>query len=233
MLLTASVLNVQYFNDIFRDAFTDVLVRSVAFLPQLIVALVVFAVGWIIALGVGKVVAKVLQAVRFNQLFEQEGIRTALERADWKVDPAGFVGSIVRWVIVIFFLYSAVVVLGLGQFAEFFREIVLWLPNLVVAAVIFVVAIIVAEYVGKLIRAWIESLRIGYGQFIETVVKGAIWLFAIFAILHQLGIATVIVETIAMGIVAFLVIAGGLAFGLGGKDLATDILREARERVRK
>lgn len=201
------------------------------FTPKIIGALIAVIIGWFVAIAVGKLATEVLRRIKFDKLFEKGVWKDALSKAKWKVDPSGFIGAIVKWVIFIVFLKAAVEILGLREFAIFMGDIVKWLPNLIVAAAIFVVAVIVADYLPKIIRAAAESVKIKYSYFIEKVVKAAIWIFALLAILIQLGIAEELFMTLFTGFVAFLVIAGGLAFGLGGKDVAADFLHDLKKKV--
>jgi hypothetical protein len=203
------------------------------FIPALLGAVVVFAIGWAISVGVGKVISEILKKLRFNQLFEKGGWKTAFERADIKVDASGFIGAIVKWIMVIAFMVAAVEILGLVQFAGFLKGVLAYLPNVIVAALIFVVTVIVVDIVEKVLRASVESIRVGYGQMVSVVVKWSIWTFAIMAILYQLGIAKAFMETLFTGLVAVLVISFGLAFGLGGKEVAADILQDLRRKLRE
>jgi hypothetical protein len=203
------------------------------FIPALLGAIVVFAIGWAISVGVGKVISEILKKLRFNQLFEKGGWKTAFERADIKVDASGFIGAIVKWIMVIAFMVAAVEILGLVQFAGFLKGVLAYLPNVIVAALIFVVTVIVVDIVEKVLRASVESIRVGYGQMVSVVVKWSIWTFAIMAILYQLGIAKAFMETLFTGLVAVLVISFGLAFGLGGKEVAADILQDLRRKLRE
>ncbi|MBM3250712.1 MAG: hypothetical protein FJZ07_00505 [Candidatus Nealsonbacteria bacterium] len=204
----------------------------IGFLPKLIGAIVVFLIGWVIAVAIGKLVAEVLKRIKFNKIFEKEGWRTALEKAEIKVDASGFIGAIVKWVLVIVFLLITVEILGFTQFAEFLADVLNYLPNVVVAAFIFVVAAIIADILEKVLRAAVEGVKFGYGQLVSTIVKWSIWIFAILLILIQLGIGKELILTLFTGLVALLVISGGLAFGLAGKEVAGDILRNLKDKLR-
>ncbi len=203
------------------------------FIPELIGAIIVIIIGWFISVAIGKIVAEILKRIKFDKLFEKGAWKEALSKAKWKLDPSGFIGSIVKWVLFIVFLKAAVEILGLTEFAVFMGEIVMWLPNLIVAAAIFVVAVIVSEYLPKVIRAGAEGMKIKYSHFIEKVVRWSIWVFAILAILIQLGIARTMFMTLFTGFIAFLVIAGGLAFGLGGKDVAAEMLQDLKRKIKE
>jgi len=202
------------------------------FIPAIVGALIVFIIGWFVSVGIGKLVTEVLKKLRFNQLFEKGGWKTALERAEIKVDPAGFLGAIVKWILVIVFMVAAVEILGLTQFAGFLKGVLVYMPNVIVAALIFVVTVIMVDIVEKVMRAGVESIKVGYGHMVSSVVKWSIWIFAILAILHQLGIAKPFMETLFTGLVAVLVLGFGLSFGLGGKEVAGEILQDFRRKLR-
>src|SRR3989344_9102197 len=210
----------------------DLWAGAVAFIPQLVGALVVFIVGWIVAAIVGKVVADVLRRVQFNQLFDREGFRKALERAELKVDPSEFIGGIFKWVLLIVFVLAAVEILGLNQLAAFLGDVLGYLPNVLVASLIFVFAVVIADIVGKFLHATVESAQMGSGHYVAAIVKWSIWIFAVIAILLQLGVAKDFLLLVLQGVVAFLVVAGGLAFGLAGKDVAGEFLRDMMRKLR-
>lgn len=218
--------------NITRDALSDLFFGFVNFVPVLFGALVVFIIGWFISVGVGKLVADVLKKVRFNQVFERGNWKEALAKADIKVDPAGFVGAIFKWVFVIVFLLAAVDILGLTAFAVFLQGILDYLPNVIVAALIFVVAVVIADIVEKVLRAAVESTQVGYGHLVSIIVKWSIWVFAIIAILIQLQVAVFLLQTLFTGLVAMLAIAGGLAFGMGGRDTAGEILEDVKRKLK-
>jgi len=203
-----------------------------AFTPNLIGAIIVFLIGWVIAIGIGKLVAEILTRIKLNQFFERAGWKAALEKAELKVNPSEFIGAIVKWILVIVFLLVAVEILGLVEFAGFLKSILAYLPNVVVAVLILVVAVIVIDIVEKIIRAAVEGIRVGYGHLVSAIVKWSIWIFAILAILHQLGVARPFMETLFTGIVAMLVLAIGISFGLGGKEVAADILQNLRKKLK-
>jgi len=218
--------------NITRDALSDLVFGFVSFVPVLFGAIVVFLIGWFISIGVGKLVADILKRVRFNQVFERGNWKEALAKADIKVDPSGFVGAIFKWVLVIVFLLAAVDILGLTQFAVFLQGILDYLPNVIVAALIFVVAVVIADIVEKVLRAAVESTQVGYGHLVSIIVKWSIWVFAIIAILIQLQVAVFLLQTLFTGLVAMLAIAGGLAFGMGGRDTAGEILEDVKKRLK-
>ena len=202
------------------------------FIPQVVGALVVFIIGWFIAEAVGKVVADILKRAQFNQLFAGTGWKDALVKAEIKVNPAEFIGGLFKWALLIVFLLAAVEILGLSQFAAFLTNVLGYLPNVLVASLIFVVAVIISELLEKILRVTVEGSGMGYGHFVGVIVKWSIWTFAIIAILLHLGVTPFLLQTLFTGVVAFLVVAGGLAFGLGGKEVAGEFLQDLKRKLK-
>ncbi|PIZ45088.1 hypothetical protein COY31_01080 [Candidatus Wolfebacteria bacterium CG_4_10_14_0_2_um_filter_39_18] len=204
----------------------------VIFIPKLVGAIIIFIIGWFIAIAVGKLISEILKRIKFNQIFERGVWKEALEKAEFKIDASGFIGAICKWILVIVFLLVAVEILGLVQFADFLVKVLAYLPNVVVAALIFVVAVIIADILEKVVRALVEGVRVGYGQVVGAIVRWSIWIFAILAILIQLKITPALLQTLFIGFVALIAIAGGIAFGLGGKEAAAELLQDFKKKLK-
>lgn len=209
--------------------------QFIGFLANLILAVVVFIIGYLISVGIGKLITEILRSVKFNKLFEKEGWRKALQRANVDVNASEFIGAIFKWVFVIISLLVAVDILKLTTFSGFLMQVINYLPSVVVAVLTFVVAIIISDIVEKIVRATVERLKVGYGYLAASIVKWAIWIFAIFLILEQLLPTSILVKTlyssIVYGIVAALALGIGLAIGLGGKDTAAKIIADMYRKI--
>lgn len=214
------------------ESLQDLWQGFLGFLPSLVGALLIFFIGWVISVAVGRLVGDILKRLNFNKIFEKGNWDEALAKADIKVDAAAFIGSIFKWSLVIVFLLASVEVLGLTQLAGFLKDVLAYLPNVVVASLIFVVAVVIADISEKVLRALVESTQVGYGHVVGVIVRYSIWVFALIAILMQLGIAPMLLQTVLTGVVALIVIAGGLAFGLGGKDMAAEILSDLKRKLK-
>lgn len=205
----------------------------VLFLPKLIGGIIVALVGWILAELIGKIITQILRQLKVDRAFERTGWSEALEKAEIKFSPSVFFGQIVKWILFLVFLLAAVEILGFVAFSQFLAKIVGWLPNLIVAALIFIVAIVVADILSKIVRASVQKLGIAFAAFLEWIVKGSIYLFALFAILLQLGVAQEIVKAIVYGLVFAVSLALGLSFGLGGQQAAQKIIEEIKKKLEK
>ena len=209
----------------------------VSFVAKLLLAVVVFIIGYLISVGIGKLVTEILKSVKFNKLFEKEGWKTALQRARIDVDPSGFIGAVFKWVFVIVSLSVAVSTFGLTQFSVFLGSVLDYLPNVVGAVLVFVVAVIISDIIEKLVRVSVERIKIGSGYLAASIVKWAIWTFTVFLILDQLLPTSVLIKTlynsIVYGIVGALALGVGLAIGLGGKDVAAEILGDMKKKIQQ
>jgi hypothetical protein len=223
---------IQDWSSVTLGALSDLWYGFASFIPKLIGALIIFIVGWFIAVWLGKLVAEILKRIKFDKIFENKKWEEAMQKAELKVSMSGFVGALVKWILVIVFLLAAVEILGMAQFAGFLKDIVAWLPNVIVAAAIFVVAAIAADILEKLVKAVVGKMDVKYVNWIGSVVRWSIWVFAILASLSQLGIGSDIIQILVTGFVALIVISGGLAIGLGGKDTAKEMIEGLRNKLR-
>ncbi len=209
--------------------------QFVTFIANLILAIVVFVIGYVISVAVGRIITEILKSIKFNKLFEKEGWSKALSRAKVEVNPSEFIGAIFKWVFVIISLLVAVDILKLTKFAEFLNDVLSYLPNVIVAALIFVVAVIISDIVEKLVRVLVERMKVDHGYLASSITKWAIWIFTIFLILDQLLPANLLIRTlytsIVYGAVAAISIALGIAFGLGGKEVAAGILSDMKRKM--
>jgi len=222
---------VQNWADITAQALQSLWQGFITFIPVLLGVIIVFVIGWFFAVLIGKIVTEILKRLKFNQIFEKGGWRAAMQKAEIKVDAAGFIGAIVKWVLIIAVLQVAVGILGWTDFAVLLGKVIDYLPNVIIAALIFVVAVVVADILQKVIVAAAESANFSYTKTAGAIVKWAIWIFAILAILRQLVIVPELVETLFSAIVYGVVATFVIAFGLGGKDMATEMLKDLKGKL--
>jgi len=214
------------------NAVQDLWVSFLYFIPNLVGAVVVFVVGWFIASWAGLGVTKVLNWLKLNQFFVKSQWDEALEKAGIKSDVAGFIGQICRWVLVITFLSASVEVFGLVTFAALLTKVVAWLPNVIVAILMMVVAVILADILEKIVVVSLVKVKMKHTHLASLAVKWSIYIFALFAILMQLDVASFLVQTIFTGVIAILVIGCGLALGLGAKDVVKDLLEDLTRKLK-
>ena len=210
-------------------ALVDNINALLRFLPNLIGALIIFAIGWVVAGLVKRLFLKLLDILQLEPFAEKVGISKALQRAGATMSPAELLGEVVKWSIVLVFLNPTVEILGLSQATVLINRVLTYIPNVIIAALILMFGVIFADLTGHFIRSTATALGTGAANTIEVITRYSIITFVSLAALSQLGIADRLITTLFTGFVAMLAIAGGLAFGLGGKDLAADVLSKLRD----
>ncbi len=204
----------------------------VTFIPELVAAFLVLIIGWAIAAALGRVVAQIIRTLRIDQLLEKLGFRRPVERAGLRLDSGHFFGQLVKWFLILVFVLAAANILGLAEVASFLKEVIFYIPNVIVAAIILLVAAVFANFLHRLIRASVDAAGLMSAGFLGSVAKWAVLVLAFFAALDQLGVARSFITTLLQGFVAMLAIAGGLAFGLGGQNSARAFLDKLREEMK-
>lgn len=204
----------------------------VNFVPLFLSAIIVFIIGWIVAVALGKLVEQVIRALRVDMFLAKLDFERALERSGMRLNSGAFIGGLVRWFLIIVALLAAANILQLTQVTDFLTQVLLYLPNVVVAALILVIAALVADTAERVVRGSVEAAGVRGGALVGVVTRWSVWVFAIIAALLQLGVATVLLQTIVTGFVAMLAIALGLAFGLGGRDAASAVIDKMMRDIR-
>lgn len=195
-----------------------------AAIPRVIGFVLILIVGWLIASLLASVVAGLLRSVRFNDLAERSGLTGFVRNMGLRTDASGVLAGIVKWFVRLIVLVVAFDALGLPAVSEVLQQFLLWIPNLVVALVILVIAGLAANALSNLVRGATAQAQLGNPETFATITKVAIWAFAIVIAANQVGVASTLVNTLFMGTVGALALALGLAFGLGGRDTAGRIV---------
>jgi hypothetical protein len=194
-------------------------------IPRVIGFLLILVIGWFVASLIAKLVATLLRAVNFNGLAQRAGLADFVKKMGVKTDSSTFISEIAKWFIRLIVLVVAFDALGLPAVSDVFRQFVLWLPNLVVALVVLVIGGLIASAVSGLVRGATSEAGFQNPDRVAKVASAAVWVFAIVIAVNQVGIASTLVNTLFMGFVAALALGLGLAFGLGGRETAAEIVR--------
>ncbi len=222
----------QTWGDVLVMSFQQLWLGVVQFSPRLIVAIVIFIGGWVIAMAFERVIEQAFRALKIDRALHGVGIEEPLARAGFRLDSGMFIGSLVKWFIAVVFLVAAMNVLGLDQVNLFLSDVVLvFLPKVIVASVILVAAAVLADVTKRVVTGSARAAHLPSAGFLGGIAKWSIWIFAILAALFQLGIAGVLVQTILTGVIAAISLAVGLSFGLGGKDAAARFIERLRSDI--
>jgi len=189
-------------------------------IPRVLGFLAILIIGWLISGVLASAVGGLLRSVRFNDLAERSGLTGFVRNMGLRTDASGMMANIVKWFVRLIVLVVAFDALGLPAVSEVLQQFLLWIPNLVVALVILVIAGLAATALSNVVRGATANAQLGNPETFATITRVAIWGFAIVVAVNQLGIASTLVNTLFMGVVGALALALGLAFGLGGRDTA-------------
>jgi hypothetical protein len=210
-------------------SFQALWVEVVGFIPQLVVAIVILIVGWIVGAALKRIIESIFKTLRINALLDAAGVDTLASRTGYALDAGAFVGALVKWFVIIVFFVAALDVVHLDQVTLFLREVVLtYLPEVIVAVLILFGAMIVANFAHASVVAGARAANFGSPELLGNFARYAIIVFAVLAALNQLHIAPQLVQMLFAGFVFAASLALGLAFGLGGREAAAHYIDKVR-----
>lgn len=213
------------------DTLSGILASIVAFVPNLLAAVVILIVGWLIAVVLRNLTDRALESVGFDNLIQRGKVRERMEQTGQSFDPSSIVASIVYWAVLITTFLLAANALGLTAISELLTRLVVFLPLVLVAIVVVAIAVAIAEIAYEGIMASIGE-RVEGASVIASVARWAIIAFGIFAALSQLQVAPAIVNTLFIAIIGSVAVAFAISFGLGNVELARDVTRNWYNKTR-
>lgn len=217
--------------DVFNASFQNLWWGFVQFAPRLIVAIVFFVIGWFLGVLVAKAIEQVFSSLKIDSLFRSIGAENFFRRAGLNLNTGYFVGELVKWFIIIVFLLPSLNLVGLTEVSSFLKDSVLaFLPQVVIAAFVLIIAAIVSEGLSKTVLAAARAMNLRQAHMLAVVAKYAVWVFAFIIALGKLGLGDYM-SILFSGIIAMLALAGALAFGLGGKEHASRFISKLSEEV--
>lgn len=224
-------MTINTWSEVLVLSFRNLWLGVVGFVPKLIVAFLVILIGWGIGVIFGRVVSQIIRAIKVDDALRRAGVEDFLNKGGVELDAGGFLGGLVRWFIMLVFLIGAFDILKLSQVTAFLRDILDYLPQVIVAVLILIAAGMVADLMRKVVLSSAMTAGVSSSGFIATMAKWVIWIFAILVALSQLGIASGFIQTIFTGLVVALSLGLGLAFGLGGQEAAAKLIEKVSKEI--
>lgn len=216
--------------DILGQALVDTGMTLIAFLPYVVIAIVVFFAGWVAGIILGRAVEHLVSVLRVDRALHKAGFDTLSERAGVHISIAKFFGGIIKWLVIVAFTIASAEILGLSQVTQLLRDILVYIPQVIIAAVILVIAMILGDFVSRLVSHSVKATGMN-GEFAAQMAKWAIIIVGgVFPALTQLRIAQGLVEVLFTGVVFALSLALGLSFGLGGRDAAAQAIEKMKNK---
>lgn len=213
--------------EVFTQSLQGIWFGIANFVPTLIVAIIIFAIGWVLASLIEKLIEGLFKTLKIDSALKSAGLEDVVKRSGYNLNSGRFIGSLIKWFVIVVFLIASFDILGLTQVNSFLKDVVLsYLPQVIIAVLVLMVSVVIAEAVQKLVIASARAAHVKSAILLGTIAKWAIWIFALLTALYHLGIAPALIQTIVMGIVVAAALAIGLAFGLGGKEVAGRMLEK-------
>ncbi|MFA5841288.1 MAG: hypothetical protein WC847_03405 [Candidatus Paceibacterota bacterium] len=217
--------------DVFNTSLQSLWFGFVQFAPRLVVAVVFFVIGWVLGSLIAKAIEQVFSSLKIDSLFKSIGAENFFRKAGVNLNSGHFVGEVVRWFVIIVFLLPSLNLVGLYDVSSFLSNSVLgFLPQVVIAAFVLIIAALVSEGLSKVVMASAKAMNLKAANMLATVAKYAVWVFAIIIALGKVGLGDYM-SILFTGIVAMLALGGALAFGIGGKDHAARFISKLGEEV--
>jgi hypothetical protein len=214
-----------------RDSLVNLWLAIAAFLPKMIAATIVFIIGWLIALLLGRFAYHIIRILHIDDALSRIGFRRAWERSGFSLNSAYFFEELVKWFFIIVSLMASTNILGLTEITDFLKTVVFYLPNVIVAAIILLIGILVAKFLEGTVSASIRAAGLASANFLGGATRWAVLVFTLLISLSQLGVATEIIRIVIWGFVASGAIAIGLAFGLGGVRHADEFIAGLKKKI--
>jgi len=216
--------------DIFIQSINEFFIKLSGFLPQIIGAIIILIIGWLIAKIIKSTSIKLLKVIRLNVVTEKAGIDKFLQDGGMKKSSIEIIGSLFYWLIMLIVLLAALNSLGLSVASELFNKIVLFIPNIIVAIIVLVLGLFFAKFVAEVLITYIKNVGIGHAETIGKITQYAIIIFVVSLALTQLSIGKEIILTAFQIFFGAVCLALALAFGLGGKEWASRIIEKLEKK---
>ena len=205
------------------DPIRETLHQIAAFLPRLLLAIVLLIIGWLVARAVRFAIVKALRAVNFGVVTEKAGIDHFLQQGGTDIDTIRVLGAMFYWLVLLAALMIAFNSLELAYVTDLIGRVVLFVPRVMVAIVILVFGVYFARFVGAALATYLRSAGVAEAGMMGRLAVYAIVAFVVMIALDQLGLGDIIRQTFLI-LVAAVALALALAFGLGGRQRAGELL---------
>jgi hypothetical protein len=217
--------------DNIHGSFSDLWMGILDVLPRIVEGIVIIIVGWIVAKIVSRLVGKIVEVIRLDKILTTAGVKAFFQKAGMKLNAESVFEEIVKWFILIAFFISAANAFGLPQINGFLQDVLNYIPNVIIASIITIVGILIANFIADLAHSTTKAAKAGSPQIVASITRYAVIIFTAFAALVQLGIGKGLLDSFFNNLGLALAAAFGIAFGFGGKEAAADIIKSIRKDV--
>jgi small-conductance mechanosensitive channel len=216
------------------DSFQTVWVGMLQLLPNILAAAVVLIFGWLAASGLGKLVQRAVEFTKVDEAIDKAGLDRSLSESGIDFNLGKLIGWLAKWFVLVVVMIAVADILKLPQITDFLKTVALFIPNIIIAVVILLVGFVLGNFTYKVVEQSIRASKLSATSgVLAALAKWSIIVFAFLAALTHLNIAKELIQTLFTGLVGMLALAGGLAFGLGGKDEAKEMLSKIKREMKQ
>ncbi|VAW31962.1 hypothetical protein MNBD_CHLOROFLEXI01-5014 [hydrothermal vent metagenome] len=210
--------------EIIQTAFSNMVANAIDYIPRLATALIILLAGWMLAKFVATVVQRLGEKLRLESLLERTGVKAGLEKAQISRSGSELLGKLLYWMIFLNFILIALESLGLNAAVEPLRNLIAFLPRLLAAFITLTAGVLLAQFLGKAAQAAMSGMGVEFHQEVGQGVNVLLIIMIVIVVLEQLGINASIMTNIFTNVITIIVAGVALAFGLGGRDVARNVL---------
>ncbi len=201
-------------------------------LPNIFLGIVIILLGLYISKKIRDLVIHFLNRLRLNQMLSSLGWQEFFNRFNTKLDIPRFFGTITQIYFLLWVVLLVLDILSLSIVGDIISNIINYYPNIFISIVIFIVAVFIADFSKKIIVSDFKEEKLTYSNFLGNIIASSVWVIAILSILYQLQIAQTLILIAFIGFIALIVLTVGIAFGLGGKEIARKTLEDIEKKIK-
>jgi len=201
-------------------------------LPNIFLGIVIILLGLYISKKIRDLVIHFLNRLRLNQMLGSLGWQEFFNRFNTKLDIPRFFGTLTQIYFLLWVVLVVLDILSLSIVGDIISNIINYYPNIFISIVIFIVAVFIADFSKKIIVSDFKEEKLTYSNFLGNIIASSVWVIAILAILYQLQIAQTLILIAFIGFITLIVLTVGIAFGLGGKEIAKKTLEDIEKKIK-
>lgn len=213
--------------EVLTYTFSNAVATIVTFIPRFLSGLIILVIGLIIGSFLKQGIHQLFRVLKIETWLHRYGVPESKGDATW----ANIVGELARWFVIILFFLPVADIWGLSKFSDVLGGLLLFLPNVFVAVLLLLVGFVISKLVSDLLLASIHGISKDSAQTVANVGRWAVLIFVFLVVLNQLGVASDLIRILFSGFVGMVALAGGLAFGLGGKNFASEVLEKLKSKM--
>lgn len=219
-----NIFDVQAWKEVMVRALSEMGATLAVFVPSLVAALLILAVGWLLARTLALAAERTLRAAGLDRAASRLNVGEILERSGIEASLSQIVARLLFWLVMLTFLLSSVETLGLEAVTTTLDRLIAYIPNLIGAGLIAVLGVLAARFAGAAVGSGAAAAGVGGAARIGTLVQGAVVVLVAVIAVQQLGVSTDVLVAPLTALLATAGFAAGLAFALGAHPIITHIL---------